>query len=121
MTTEDTRALLETLLSRKNNSPEFALEIEGYLDDLNRDDLDNADLKYISDVAKRLGVLTGSGGAAATETTPVADDSQFARAKAAFADMFNPGDLDPEAPDTALRREIYDQFAAELERIEEEG
>ena len=43
MTTKDTRALLETLLARKGNSPEFALEIEGYLDDLGRDDLDSAD------------------------------------------------------------------------------
>ena len=120
MTTEDARALLNSMLARKGNSPEFALEIEGYLDDLNRDDLDSADLKYIGDVAKRLGVLTGSGDAPTTETTPVADDSQFARAKAAFSDMFNPEDLDPDAPDTALRREIYDEFSAELERIEED-
>lgn len=118
MTTEDTRALLNSMLARKGNSPEFALEIEGYLDDLNRDNLDSADLKYIGDVAKRLGVLTG-GGAPTTETMPVAGDSQFARAKAAFSDMFNPEDLDPDAPDTALRREIFDQFSAELERIEE--
>ena len=121
MTTEDTRPLLETLLARKNNSPEFALEIEGYLDDLNRDDLDSADRKYIGDVANRLGVLTGSGATPAQATTPVTDNSQFARAKAAFADMFNPDDLDPDAPDTALRQEFFDQFSAELERIEEEG
>jgi hypothetical protein len=121
MTTEDTRALLETLLARKNNSPEFALELEGYLDDLNQDDLDSADLKYIGDVAKRLGVLTGAGGKDAPAPEATVDDSQFARAKAAFTDMFNPDDLDPDAPDTALRREIYDQFSAELERIEEDG
>ena len=52
-------------------------------------------------------------------TAPAAD-GKFERAKAAFADMFNPDNLDPDAPDTALRREIFDQFSAELERIEED-
>ena len=121
MTTKDTRALLETLLARKSNSPEFALEIEGYLDDLGRDDLDSADVKYIGDVAKRLGVLTGgSRGKSTPVPTAPAADGKFERAKAAFADMFNPDDLDPDAPDTALRREIFDQFSAELERIDED-
>ena len=121
MTTQDTRALLETLMARKGNSPEFALEIEGYIDDLNRDDLDSADVKYIGDVAKRLGVLTGGGGGkpAPAPVAPAAAADKFERAKAAFADMFNPDDLDPDAPDTALRREIYHQFSAELERIGE--
>lgn len=123
MTTQDTRALLETLMARKGNSPEFALEIEGYIDDLDRDDLDRADVKYIGDVAKRLGVLAGGGGGSKSTPAPAAlaaADGKFERAKAAFADMFNPGDLDPDAPDTALRRDIYDQFSAELERIEED-
>ncbi|MCH8311085.1 MAG: hypothetical protein IIB17_11410 [Chloroflexi bacterium] len=42
MTNEDTRALLGSLLARKGNAPEFSLEIEGYLEDLERDDLDGA-------------------------------------------------------------------------------
>lgn len=122
MTTADTRALLETLLARKGNSPEFALEIEGYIDDLDRDDLDRADMKYIGDVAKRLGVLTGGGGGKpAPAPAAPAGDGKFERAKAAFTDMFNPDDLDPDAPDTALRRDIYDQFTAELECIEEDN
>ena len=48
-------------------------------------------------------------------------DTRFARAKAAFHERFNPENLDPEAADTALRREIYEQYWAELERIEDEG
>jgi hypothetical protein len=122
MTTKDTRALLDSLLARNSNSPEFTLEIEGYRDDLDRDDLDGADRKYIADVAKRLGVIAGGSSAKDTPEPPAAAvaDSRFERAKAAFADMFNPDDLDPDDPETALRRDIYDQFSAELERIEED-
>ena len=125
MTTHDTRALLQSLLARKSNSPEFALEIEGYIDDLENGDLDAADRKYIGDVAKRLGVLTGAANenriapASATPATASAG-TKFERAKAAFADMFDPDHLDPDAPDAALRREIFEEFRAELERIEQD-
>lgn len=123
MTSDDTHALLQSLLGRKSNSPEFAIEIEGYIDDLANDGLDAADRKYIGDVAKRLGVLTGAANenqAAPAAAPPVtaADDTKFERAKAAFAEMFDPDHLDPDAPDTALRREIYEEFTAELDRIE---
>ena len=123
MTTRDTRALLQSLLARKSNSPEFALEIEGYIDDLANDELDATDRKYIGDVAKRLGVIAAAANEnapAPTVATPVtaAADTKFERAKAAFAEMFDPDNLDPDAPDAALRREIYEEFAAELDRIE---
>ena len=124
MTTRDTRALLQSLLARKSNSPEFALEIEGYIDDLANDELDATDRKYIGDVAKRLGVIAAAANenAAAPAATPTATtaagDTKFERAKAAFAEMFDPDNLDPDAPDAALRREIYEEFAAELDRIE---
>ena len=124
MTTDDTRALLQTLLARKGNSPEFGLEIEGYIDDLENDELDAADRKYIGDVAKRLGVSAGAATenrSAPTVPAAVAGNSKFERAKAAFADMFDPDQLDPDAPDAALRREIFEEFSAELERIEDEG
>ena len=120
MTADDTRALLQSLLARKSNSPEFALEIEGYIDDLENAELDAADHKYIGDVAKRLGVIAGAAKIkqAAPAAAPAPTDTKFERAKAAFADMFDPDHLDPDAPDAALRREIFEEFAAKLDRIE---
>ncbi len=40
---------------------------------------------------------------------------------AVHADPADPDQLDPDAPDAALRREIFEEFSAELERIEDEG
>ena len=123
MTTDDTRSLLQSLLARKGNSPEFALEIEGYIDDLENAELDAADHKYIGDVAKRLGVIAGAAKikqAAPAAAPAAATDTKFERAKAAFADLFDPDHLDPDAPDAALRREIYEEFTAELDRIEQD-
>lgn len=131
MATEDTHALLDSLMARKGNSPEFILELEGYLDDLSRGELDGADKKYIRELAKRL----DSGGSGDIIEFPDSDehdddesdddesdgDSRFARAKAALRERFDPEALDPDAPDTALRREIYEEFRAELDRIEDEG
>ena len=123
MTDTDIRALLESLLARPGNSPEFTYELESYIEDHDNGDLDGADRKYIGDVAKRLGVIAGGGGKPKRKPArkPAPTDTRFDRAKAAFADLFDPDNLDPEAPDAALRREIYEEFVAELERIEEEG
>ncbi len=134
MTHSDTKALLDGLKTRRGNSPEFILELEGYIDDLANGELDGDDIKYIRDLAKRLG---GGGGAMEPVESPAdgdddADgyddegdgvndgDSRFARAKAAFRERFHPDTLEPDAPDTDLRREIYEEFRAELERIEDE-
>ena len=123
MTDTDIRALLESLLARPGNSPEFTHELESYIEDFDNGDLDGADRKYIGDVAKRLGVIAGGGGKPKRKPAqkPAPADTRFDRAKAAFADLFDPDNLDPEAPNAALRREIYEEFVAELERIEEEG
>ena len=137
MSDSDSKAILEQLMARRGNSPEFILELEGYADDLAQVELDGADKKYIRDLAKRLGKTGGGDGKTAEETDEREEDiaeeaedwgeeedladTRFARAKAAFHERFNPENLDPEAADTALRREIYEQYWAELERIEDEG
>ena len=137
MSGSDSKAILEQLMARRGNSPEFILELEGYADDLAHGELDGADKKYIRDLAKRLGNTGGGDGKTAEETNERQEDiaeqaedrgeeedladTRFARAKAAFHERFNPENLDPEAADTALRREIYEQYWAELERIEDEG
>ena len=137
MSDSDSKAILEQLMARRGNSPEFILELEGYADDLDHGELDGADKKYIRDLAKRLGNTGGGDGKTAEETEDREEDiaeeaedwgeqedladTRFARAKAAFHERFNPENLDPEAADTALRREIYEEFRAELERIEDEG
>ena len=137
MSDNDIKALLDGLMARRGNSPEFILELEGYMDDLAHGELDGADKKYIRDLAKRLG---SAGGGVEPIVSPddeveeddesdddesdddeTIEDSRFARVKAAFEERFNPDGLDPDAPDTALRREIYEEFRAELERIEDEG
>ncbi len=139
MSDNDTKAILDSLMARRNNSPEFTHELEGYADDLASGELDNADKKYIRDLAKRLGRDDkGSddkdvNDALEADDSPLDDewhdsddedhgnDNRFARAKAAFHERFHPDNLDPDAADTALRREIYEEFWAELERIEDEN
>jgi hypothetical protein len=134
MSDSDSKAILEQLKARRGNSPEFILELEGYTDDLAHGELDGADKKYIRDLAKRLGKPAGGDVEIIDPAEEVIDveeadsseqeaweDTRFARAKAAFHERFNPENLDPEAADTALRREIYEQYWAELERIEDEG
>ncbi len=133
MTDSDTKALLDSLKARRGNSPEFSHELEGYLGDLTNGELDSADIKYIRDLAKRL-----DGGGTEPAESPGDDyngadgyddenddendvDDRFARAKVALRERFHPDTLDPDAPDTALRRQIYEEFWAELERIEDEG
>lgn len=135
MTDDNTKALLDGLMARRGNSPEFILELEGYSDDLAHDELDKSDIKYIRDLAKRLGAGDGGdGGDAPVEPDEIIEDdtdevdgddddgaSQFDRAKAAFNERFNPDSLDPDAPDSAIRREVYEEFSAVLDRIEDEG
>ncbi len=129
MSDKDIKTVLDGLMARRGNSPEFILELEGYVDDLANGDLDGADIKYIRDLAKRLSDVKGGAAVDAIESLPEvveyddeADgDSRFARAKAAFHERFHPDGLDPDAPDAAVRKEIYEEFWAELERIEDEG
>ena len=135
MTDDTIRRLLETLRDRRGNSVEFRAEIDGYLEDFGEDALDQHDVSYIRRLAERLGVEAGGAVAARTEAVAEAEavaDSEavaeaepggdrFDQAKAAFARLFDPANLDPDAPDTALRTEIFEQFWAELERIEDEG
>ncbi len=137
MRDSDTKAILDKLMARRNNAPEFTHELEGYADDLANGELDSADKKYLRDLAKRLGSGGGGGDkggndALEADESPLDDewydsddedhgnDNRFARAKAAFHERFHPDNLDPGAADTALRREIYEEFWAELERIEDE-
>ena len=130
MSDSDSKAILEQLMARRGNSPEFILELEGYADDLAQGELAGADKKYIRDLAKRLGKTAEETDEREEDIAEEAEDwgeeedladTRFARAKAAFHERFNPENLDPEAADTALRREIYEQYWAELERIEDEG
>jgi hypothetical protein len=138
MTGSDSKAILDGLMARRGNSPEFILELEGYMDDLANGELDAADDKYIRQLAKRLG---GGGGSEPVvppqddaheddahedeeyeddETDDETEDDRFARAKAAFHQRFHPDNLDADAPDATLRREIFEEYWAELERIENE-
>lgn len=129
MTDDTIRRLLETLRDRRGNSAEFRAEIDGYLEDFGEDALDQDDVSYIRRLAERLGVEAA--GAVAAQAEAVADseavaeaepgEDRFDQAKAAFARLFDPANLDPDAPDTALRTEIFEEFRAELERIEDEG
>ena len=131
MTDATIRRLLETLRDRRGNSAEFRAEIDGYLEDLGEDALDQHDVGYIRRLADRLGV-EAAGAEAGADSAPaeavaeaVAEaepgEDRFDQAKAAFARLFDPANLDPDAPDTALRTEIFEEFQAELERIEDEG
>ena len=135
ITDSATKALLDRLMARRGNAPEFILELEGYVDDLANGDLDAADIKYIRDLAERLGGMKPAESPGDDEIDEDDDeiveidegddetdgDSRFARAKAAFHERFHPDGLDPDAPDAAVRKEIYEEFWAELERIEDEG
>ncbi len=128
MSDKDIKAILDKLMARRGNSPEFTLELEGYVDDLAHGELDTADKKYIRELAKR---LSGDGSASGEPIEPDDDeeeedkedsgDTRFARAKAVFRERFHPDNLDPDHPDAALRRELYEEFQAELDRIEDEG
>ncbi|MCH7931108.1 MAG: hypothetical protein IH906_02710 [Proteobacteria bacterium] len=131
MTDATIRRLLETLRDRRGNSAEFRAEIDGYLEDLGEDALDQHDVSYIRRLADRLGV-EAAGAEAGADSAPaeavaeaVAEaepgEDRFDQAKAAFARLFDPANLDPDAPDTALRTEIFEEFWAELERIEDDG
>ncbi len=134
MTDDTIRRLLETLRDRRGNSAEFRAEIDGYLEDLGEDALDQHDVSYIRRLADRLGVEAAgveAGRADVAQTEAVAESEavaeaepggdRFDQAKAAFARLFDPANLDPDAPDTALRTEIFEEFWAELERIEDDG
>ncbi len=131
MTDDTIRRLLETLRDRRGNAVEFRAEIDGYLEDLGEDALDQHDVSYIRRLADRLGVEAAGAEAGAdsapaeavAETVAEAEPGgdRFDQAKAAFARLFDPGNLDPDAPDTALRTEIFEEFWAELERIEDDG
>ena len=124
MSNEDIAAILDSLMARRGNAPEFTLELEGYVDDLANGELDTADMKYIRELAKRLsGDGRGSGEPIEPDDHEQEDsgDTRFARAKAAFDARFNPDEIDPDTPDAAIRREIYEEFSAELDRIEDEG
>ena len=136
MSDQETKTTLDQLMARRGNSSEFILELEGYQDDLKHGELDNQDKTYIRDLAKRLGKAQGHG----TDSKPpeAADDdigdeedwaeeeehridTRFDRVKAAFEERFNPDTIDADAPDAAIRRQVYEEFQAELERIEGEG
>ncbi len=127
MTDDTIRRLLETLRDRRGNSAEFRAEIDGYLEDFGEDALDQDDVSYIRRLAERLCVeaARAEAGADSAPAEAVADaepgEDRFDQAKAAFARLFDPANLDPVAPDTALRTEIFEEFRAELERIEDEG
>ena len=121
MTDATIRRLLETLRDRRGNSAEFRAEIDGYLEDLGEDALDQHDVSYIRRLAKRLGVEGGDADVAQAVAEAEPGEDRFDHAKAAFARLFDPGNLDPDAPDTALRTEIFEEFWAELERIERDG
>lgn len=122
MSDKDIKAILDNLTARRGNAPEFILELKGYVDDLANGELNSADKKYIRDLAKRL--ARGGGGEPIEPDDHEEEDSgdtRFARAKAAFHARFHPDNLDPDAPDAAIRREVYEEFLAELDRIEDEG
>lgn len=133
MNDNDTLAILDNLIGRRNNAPEFTHELEGYRDDLANGELDSADEKYLRDLAQRLSGGSGGNDTLEPDVSPDDDDwydsddqdhgndNRFARVKAAFHERFHPDKLDPDAPDTAMRREIYEEFRAELERIENEA
>ncbi len=124
MSDSDTKAILDNLMARRGNSPEFILELEGYRDDMANGELDGADKKYLRDLAKRLSGVKGGDAMdpiEAPEDDEIDGDSRFARAKAAFHARFNPDEIDPDAPDAAIRRQVYEEFRAELEAIEDEG
>ncbi len=126
MTDDETRHVLESLLARRGNSAEFRAEIEGYLADLGEGALDQHDVGYIRRLAERLGVeAAAEAGADVAQTEAVAEaepgGDRFAEAKAAFARLFHPDNLDPGAPDAEIRKAIFEEFWAELERIEEDG
>ena len=70
----DGKGILEQLMARRGNSPEFILELEGYADDLAQGELDGADKKYIRDLAKRLGKTGGGDGKTAEETDEREED-----------------------------------------------
>ena len=136
MSDKDITAILDSLMARRGKTPEFTLELEGYLDDLVNGELDTVDKKYIRELAKRLGGGDGgepiepddheeadSGEPIEPDDHEEADsgDTRFARAKSAFHVRFHPDNIDPDATDAALRRELYEEFSAELDRIEDEG
>ena len=124
MSDKDITAILDSLMARGGKTPEFTLELEGYLDDLANGELNTVDKKYIRQLANR---LSGDGGGSGEPIEPddheEADsgDTRFARAKSAFHVRFHPDNIDPDATDAALRRELYEEFSAELDRIEDEG
>ncbi len=130
MSDKDITAILDSLMARRGKTPEFTLELEGYLDDLANGELNTVDKKYIRQLEKRLSGDGGDGGDGGGGGEPIepddheeadSGDTRFARAKVAFHARFHPDNIDPDAPDAALRRELHEEYSAELDRIEDEG
>lgn len=75
MDANHTRRLIQTMLDKGDLMPETVEELQDYLADLDKGDLDSADAKYIDGLAQRLGFSKG-GPAPANDDSDDSDDSE---------------------------------------------
>lgn len=76
MDANHTRRLIKTMLDKGDLMPETVEELQDYLADLEKGELDSADAKYIDGLAQRLGFGTG-GPAPANDDADDADDDDL--------------------------------------------
>ncbi len=77
MDANHTRRLIQTMLDKGDLMPETVEELQDYLADLDKGDLDSADAKYIDGLAQRLGFSTGGPAPANDDSDDSEDDLDF--------------------------------------------
>ena len=77
MDANQTRRLIQTMLDKADLLPETAEELEDFLADLDKGDLDSADAKYVQGLAQRLGFSSGAPAPANDDGDDIDDDLDF--------------------------------------------
>ena len=77
MDANQTRRLIQTMLDKADLLPETAEELQDFLADLDKGDLDSADAKYVQGLAQRLGFNSGAPAPANDDGDEIDDDLDF--------------------------------------------
>ncbi len=77
MDANHTRRLIQTMLDKGDLMPETVEELQDYLSDLDKGELDSADARYIDGLAQRLGFSKGAPAPANDDSDADDDDLDF--------------------------------------------
>jgi hypothetical protein len=133
------QSILRDLLARKELSSDTREELQDFQTQAQGGELDRTDREYVLALARRLTGKAVGGGAVAdsdaldhydydeeqswreraheAEQRAALAEAKLAEIKAAFERLYGPAAIAP-GPEADIRREIYDTFGRELERIE---